>query len=145
MDYIGLIRPIYKKKGSLNDPDNYRGISLLSCFGKLFTSILNERLNEFLNDNNAMGEEQAGFREKYSTIDHILVLHSIIDLYLSQKKRVYCAFVDYKKAFDSVDRLSLWYKLIQNNIQGKVFRVIHNMYSNLKSCVVHNNERLLFF
>ena len=145
MDHIGIIRPIYKKKGSINDPDNYRGITLLSCIGKLFTSIINERLSKFLNNNNLIGEEQAGFREKYSTIDHIFVLHSVLDLYLSQKKIIYCAFIDYKKAFDSIDRTSLWYKLIQNNIRGKVFRVIRNMYANLKSCVINDNETSDFF
>ena len=142
---IGIIRPIYKKKGSINDPDNYRGITLLSCIGKLFTSIINERLNKYLNDNNLIGEEQAGFRENYSTTDHIFVLHSILDLYLSQNKRIYCAFIDYKKAFDSIDRTSLWQKLFQNGVRGKVFRVIRNMYANLKSCVMNNNETSKFF
>ena len=75
----------------------------------------------------------------------IFVLHSVLDLYLSQKKRIYCAFIDYKKAFDSIDRTSLWYKLIQNNIRGKVFRVIRNMYANLKSCVINDNETSDFF
>ena len=41
---IGLIHPLYKKKGNPNDPNNYRGITLLSCLGKLFTAVLNERL-----------------------------------------------------------------------------------------------------
>ena len=92
-----------------------------------------------------IGEEQAGFRESYSTVDHIFVLHSIVDFYLSQRKRIYCAFIDYRKAFDSVDRTLLWYKLIKSNIKGKLFRVIHNMYSNLKSCVVNNSQRSEFF
>ena len=43
----GMIMPIYKSKGSCEDPDNYRGITLLSCLGKLFTSVVNERLNKF--------------------------------------------------------------------------------------------------
>ena len=41
----GTILPIYKNKGDINDPDNYRGITILSCFGKLFTAVLNQILN----------------------------------------------------------------------------------------------------
>ena len=44
-----------------------------------------------------MGDEQAGFREGFSTIDHTFVLSSIINIYLSEKKTLYCAFTDYKK------------------------------------------------
>ena len=53
MDWtIGLICPLYKKKGNPSDPNNYRGITLLSCLGKLFTAVLNERLTSYLEDNN---------------------------------------------------------------------------------------------
>ena len=44
----GTILPIYKNKGDINDPDNYRGITILSCFRKLFTALLNQRLNSYL-------------------------------------------------------------------------------------------------
>ena len=43
----GIICPIYKNKGVVNDPDNYRGITILSCLGKLFSFVLNNRLNCF--------------------------------------------------------------------------------------------------
>ena len=56
----GTIMPIYKNKGDINDPDNYRGISILSCFGELFTAILNHRLNK--ESTGLLIEEQAGFR-----------------------------------------------------------------------------------
>jgi hypothetical protein len=132
---IGIIQPLYKKKGSPNDPDNYRGITLLSCVGKLFTACLNERLATFLECAGILGEEQAGFRAGYSTLDHIFVLHSLIDLYISKERRMYCAFVDYKKAFDLVDRSYLWSKLIGSHINGNFLTVLYNMYKNAKSCV----------
>ena len=58
---IGLIVPIYKNKGDIHDPDNYCGITLLSCIGKLFKMVINHRLSIYLNENNLLGEEQAGF------------------------------------------------------------------------------------
>jgi len=132
---IGMINPIYKNKGSMDEADNYRGITLLSCVGKLFTACLNSRLSYYLEATGTLGEEQAGFRENYSTTDHTFVLHALIDLYLHRKKRLYCAFVDYKKAFDLIDRSSLWSKLIGCGINGNVIRVIYNLYDNAKSCV----------
>ena len=142
---IGLIRPLYKKKGDPKDPNNFRGITLLSCLGKLFTSILNKRLTTYLEDNDLLGEEQAGFRNGHSTLDHIFALHSIIDLYLSESKRVYCAFIDYKKAFDLVDRSALWIKLMNTNVNGKFFQIIYNMYGQAKSCVIKDNEMSSLF
>ena len=100
----GMISPIYKNKGDKASPDNYRGITILSCFGKLFTAILNNRLNNYLESMNLLCEEQAGFRKKYGTTDHIFNLKCIIDLYLFRGKKLFCAFIDYKKAFDSVNR-----------------------------------------
>ena len=50
-----------------------------------------------------LGEEQAGFKYGYSTIDHIFVLKTIIELYQSDRKRVYCAYIDYRKAFESLE------------------------------------------
>ena len=91
---IGIIKPLYKNKGDTEDVNNYRGIT--SCLAKLFTAVINERLNSHLNSREIIGEEQAGFRKGYSTMDHVYTLKSSLDLYLSNKKRLYCCFVDYK-------------------------------------------------
>ena len=62
-----------------------REITLLSCIGKLFNALLNQRLNIYLEVNEILGEEQEGFRNQYSTIDYSLTLHLVIDLLLSRK------------------------------------------------------------
>ena len=81
----GIICTIYKNKGDPENPDNYRGITIFSCFGKLFTSVLNNRMNIYLDSMNLLCEEQAGFRKNYSTVDHIFNLKCLIDLYLQMK------------------------------------------------------------
>ena len=83
---IGVIFPLYKNKGSPTDPDNFRGITLLSCIGKLFTAVLNFRLTKYLDAAGEIGDEQAGFREGYSTMDHIFTLYAIINIYISSGK-----------------------------------------------------------
>ena len=75
-----------------------------------------------------IGPEQAGFRSGYSTIDHIFVLNYLIDFYLFCNKRLYACFIDYKKAFDSIQRQQLWMKLCDLEIQGKLFNVIYDIY-----------------
>ena len=136
---IGLIKPLYKNKGDINDINNYRGITLLSCIGKLFTSVLNTRLYSYLTSEDILGNEQAGFRPQHSTLDHIFALHILSKFYIDQKKQLFCAFVDYSKAFDFIDRVHLWTKLLASNVNGKVFNIIRNMYENAKSQVLFKN------
>ena len=81
------IVPIYKNKGDIGDPDDYRGITILSCMGPVLTSILNNKLNTYLSNYSCLGEEQAGFRKNYGTCDHIFNLTCLIDLCLCKKKK----------------------------------------------------------
>ena len=98
----GILIPIYKNKGDPCSPDNYRGITILSCFGKLFTTVLNNRLNCYLENYNILWEEQAGFRKHYSTTDHIFNLKCLIDLYVRCNKPLYCASIDYRNPANKV-------------------------------------------
>lgn len=142
---IGVIKPIYKNKGNPNDPDNYRAITLISCLGKLFTRIINNRLNEYSDAIKLISNNQAGFRKKHSTMDNIFIMHALISLYLSSGKKLYCTFVDFRKAFDTVWRKGLWQKINNSGINGKCFKVIYNMYNNIKSCVNLRSETSDFF
>lgn len=68
---VGNILPIYKIKGKDKLPENYRPITLLSCMGQLFTSILSKRLNTYAEQRNILKKNQCGFRSNYFTIDNI--------------------------------------------------------------------------
>ena len=75
---VGRILPIYRNKGDIHEPENYRGISILSCFGKFFLSVLNNWLTEFVTNLKAINENRAGFKTNYSTIDHSFVLKMLL-------------------------------------------------------------------
>ena len=68
----------------------------------------------------------------------MFVLKAMIDVFLFKHKRLYVCFVDFKKAFDSVNRIKLWQKLISCNVTGKILTIIKNMYDKAKSCVSTN-------
>ena len=113
----------YTKKGDKNNCKNYRGISLSSCLSKLFTNLLRNRLITHLENNNFFSL-QAGFRPDHRTTDQIFAIKTIINKYVYNLKRpVYGCFVDFAKAFDSVSRNSLLYKLTTTNIGGDFFQV----------------------
>ena len=90
--------PIFKNKGKSSDPKNYRLISILSCLGKLFTSMLNKRLNVDSNEFVLINESQVGFRHKYSTNQNIISLHSLFEPITLKKKTIFCVFMDFDKS-----------------------------------------------
>ena len=61
------------------------------------------------------------------------------------KKKLFCIFIDFEKAFDKVWREGLWHKLILNNIKGKVYNIIYNMYQGIKSRVSFEGNNSIFF
>ena len=125
------IVPIFKK-GDRENPENYRGITLISCIGKVFTSIINRRLNTWAESNNVYSDNQFGFREGRGAVDCMFILHGIIESFLSQSKPLYCVFVDLKRAFDSANRRALWFKLHKNNVSSKIINLLQNMYDKIK-------------
>ena len=113
--------------------------------GNRFTSVLNSRLHKFLENHNILDESQAGFRPGYSTADHIFVLHALIEVLQSKKVKLFYSFIDFSKAFDSVWRVGLWTKILKHNIKGNFFRIIYNMYQEIKSRVSFNGSESSFF
>jgi hypothetical protein len=101
---IGNIITIFKNKGCKLDPKNYRPITLLSCLGKICTSILNDRLTHYVENFDVLNENQAGFRPGYSTVDHIFSLYTPFELLSVKQKKIHCVFIDFEKAFDFVHK-----------------------------------------
>ena len=74
------------------------------------------------------------------TLDNIFVLHSLITHCLNNNKKLYSAFIDFRKAFDFVVSDVLWFKLIESGIRGKILNVIQPMYKSIKRRVKFNNN-----
>ena len=132
--------PIFKSDNP-KQPENYRGIAVANCFGRIFNSVLNRRLDKFLLDNNIIHETQIGFSKQSRTSDHLFVLKCLIDKYTnSGNKKLFVCFVDFRKAFDTVIHPGIKLKLLQNNISGYFYRIICNMYSNNNMSVKLGNK-----
>ena len=99
-----------------------------------------------MEDNNVITENQAGFRKGYSTVDQIFTLYAVVQKCLSKKgKKLYVAFVDFRKAFDSVRHDKLLECIRNQGIKGKFFCSLRAMYNSLLSCVRANSEFSEFF
>ena len=104
----GLIIPIFKKDDPSN-PENYRGITLLSAMGKIFTSIMNSRLCDYLIEKGIITPEQCGFRKKHGTQDSIFILKALIDKYVKSKPKksnnlLFTCFVNFRDWSRSIRR-----------------------------------------
>ena len=136
---ISMIKPLYKGKGSKMDPSKYRGVSLMSCMGKVFCSVMNNRLVKHLEERNEFQKEQIAFRKGYRTSDHIMVLQTIVHKYIQKFKTggrgvkyLYTAFVDFRKAYDSVWREGLYYKMATSGINGTFLNIVESIYENYR-------------
>ena len=142
---LGNIKPIFKNKRNPNEPGNYRPITLLSNCGKLFTAKINNRLSKIADKSDIINGSQSGFRKHFSTSDNLFILKTLMDISQSSKKKLFCCFVDFKQAFDTVWRADLWRKLTHHGIKGKCFDFIHNMYKIIKSNITTNEGSSQFF
>ena len=98
------------------------GIMLLSVPGKVFNRILLERIKEAVDPK--LRDQQAGFRRNRSCADQIATLRIIVEQTSEWNSPLYINFIDYEKAFDSVDRETLWKLLRHYGIPEKITSLI---------------------
>lgn len=125
-----IINPIPKSStADPRDPLSYRGIALASSVYKLFCGVINQRLSMWAEDNNVLNDAQNGFRRGRGTGDHLCTLSSLIESRKLKNKATYTAFIDFKKAYDSVNRQFLWGKLEELGVRGKTLRALRSLYA----------------
>ena len=95
------IKPIPKKDKDPRDPLQNRCITIMCCVAKVYSKILNKRIQTYLDNNNILVDEQNGFKACRSCIDHIFVLCTVVRNRKLQSKSTFVCYIDYKKAFDS--------------------------------------------
>ena len=147
LKYAKII-PVHKLKGSILDIQNYRPISLLSNIDKLFEKIMHSRVTSFLETYQCIYPLQFGFRKKHSTTHALINIIELIKPALDQSKFACGIFVDFSKAFDTVDHNILLQKLSHYGIRGlsnkwfesyltgrKQFVSIDNIDSQLKDVI----------
>jgi hypothetical protein len=71
---------------------------------------INKRLNKWSVENDKITDAQFWFKTIYSTLDAIFILHYFIEKFINDKKKLFCCFIDFKKAYDLIDRNCLWYE-----------------------------------
>lgn len=137
---IGIIHTLYKS-GDVHEPSNYRGITVGTALSKLYACVLNNRITKWAESNNIRAIGQAGFRDDHRTVDQLFVINAIKDTYKAKKKSLFCCFVDFKKAFDLVNRTLLWRRLKMIGISGTMLSAIKTIYSNV-TCKVKSSTGL---
>jgi hypothetical protein len=102
-----VICPIFKKSEK-NRAENYRGITLLNTGYKLYASVLSERMKREIEEKGVLPDSQAGFRRGRGTVDNVYILDHLARNELRKKGGRMCAlFIDFKAAFDKVDRVKM--------------------------------------
>jgi len=127
------------KKGDPSLLKNYRPISLLSSISKLFTRTICTRIEQTME--REQGDEQAGFRAGFSTTEHIMTLCELIERTKEYPSSLYICFVDFEKAFDSVERNSMWKALESQGVHPKINRLLQNIYLQQRNTIILNNDQ----
>ena len=137
---IANVIPLYKKE----DPmifSNYRPVSLLCSLSKVLEKIMYNRVMSFLNENDVLFKYQFGFRKSHSTYLALTVLMDKLIKSLENGNYVVGVFLDFSKAFDTVDHKILLAKLCHYGIRGSALDWFSSYLTNRKQFVTYNNER----
>ena len=126
---IAKVKTLFKK-GDVHDANNYRPISLLPAFSKVFEKVILNQLVEYFNESSLFYGSQYGFRKNHSTELAILELMDKITNLSDQGKLPFSIFIDLTKAFDCLDHSILLNKLKHYGIGGTSLSLLSNYLQN---------------
>jgi sorting nexin-29 len=129
---IGVICPIHKK-GCKMTCTNYRGISLLPSAYKVLSKVLSSRLEPLTED--FLSEYQAGFRKQRSTSDQLFGIRQIVQKSYEMNVETLHLFIDFRAAYDSIDREGLWKIMAESSFPHKLIRLLKATLAKVMCCV----------
>jgi hypothetical protein len=132
---LANVWPIHKK-GDRRDWSNYRGISLLCTTFKIYETVLNTRLMHWAEEQCILTINQGGFRENRGCLEQFYVLYETLKRRNHRGDTTYACFLDFRKAFPSVDRDCLAYTLHHIGVRGRMWRILRSLYKDMKSKVL---------
>ena len=127
------------KAGSRSEVSNYRPISLLSCFSKIYEKVMHKRLTHFLAENNTLFESQYGFRALHSCEHALLEAQNYLHSALDKKQIAILLLIDFSKAFDMVDHGILLNKLEHYGVRGTLLAWFKSYLTGRQQYVNVNN------
>ena len=122
------------KSGDLSDTKNYRGIALSSVVAKLINKMILNRLQPKIDEH--LRNNQNGFRPSRSTSTHVLALRRLIEEVKANNKKAVVVYVDFKKAFDSVNRGMMLKILKSYGVPPNILNAISTMYKGTKAKII---------
>ena len=134
------ITTLILKDGDDEDPNNYRAITIVNALAKIMAIMINERLFTFFEKEKTIKREQIGFEKKCRPADHLFVLKTITSHYNNKGRKLFTCFVDFQKAFDSVWRMGLFYKLLNSGVENGRVKLIKNIYDKSSQMLKFGNR-----
>jgi len=114
---IGVIHALHKGGDALQF-EIYKGITVGPVLAKVFAMILKAQLSSWAEERGLRARGQAGFRKDLRTTDNLYILRTLIEQSTHKCKKVYCYFVNFRKAFNTVPPDLLWQVLVEMGIVG---------------------------
>ena len=134
------IRSSIHKAGSKLDTGNYRGITVLPVFEKIFETAVHRRLEFIDKAFNRTDKYNGGFAKDSQTSDNIFILNTLIKRQLLLNKGAIIIWVDFAQAFDIMNRAITFYKIIRSGLHGRVINTLRNLYTKTVFRVKHEGK-----